>query len=113
MPNDANYMKEGGSRMKLYTNSWALEKKVKQVSKVLTLENVTMMNIQLKKDEVIPEHDSTKEVIIVVRKGSVTFTVENKDIVVNSENVLHMAPNEKHSLLANEDSDIMVLQITP
>lgn len=99
--------------MELKPTTWMLDDKDKHVSKVLMLENVTMMNIQLKTGEIIPEHDSPREVLIIVKRGSVTFTVENEEVVVTSENTLHMAPFEKHSLRATEDSDVMVMQITP
>ena len=99
--------------MQLHSSSWELDEKNKHIAKVLTLENVTMINIQLKAGEAIAEHDSEKEVLIVVRKGSVTFTVDNKEVLVNLGSVLHLDPFEKHSLLANIDSDILVLQIQP
>lgn len=90
-----------------------LENKPKSVSQVLTLSNAKMMNIQLQAGEEIAEHDSEKEVVIIVRKGKVRFTVEGTETTVTQENVLHMAPYEKHSLLAETDVDICVLQITP
>lgn len=99
--------------MELKQTIWMLNDKEKHVSKVLTLEKCTMMNIQLKTGEIIPEHDSPREVLIIVKKGSVTFTVENEEVVVTPENTLHMAPFEKHSLRATEDSDVIVMQITP
>lgn len=90
-----------------------LKEKSKHIAKLLTLDNVFIANIQLKKGETIAEHDSKKEVIIAVRKGAVSFDVEGKEVIVTQNNILHMSPLERHSLLAVEDTDILVIQVTP
>ncbi|MBE1555416.1 hypothetical protein [Sporosarcina limicola] len=99
--------------MNLNLNPWKLDEKKKHVAKVVTLENSTIVNIQLKENEEIAEHDSSMDVVIAVRKGSVIFTVEGNEVLVTPENVLHIAPLEKHSLRAVEDADILVIQIKP
>ena len=85
----------------------------KSVENVLNGANFKMMNIQLKAGEEVAEHDSEKEVVIIVRRGSVLFTVEGEPVTVTTGNVLHMTPFEKHSLRAQTDTDICVMQITP
>ncbi len=97
--------------MKLVSTPYRLEEKPKHMEKLLTLENVSIVNIQLKTGETIAEHDSKREVIIVVRKGAVIFDVEGEETLVTQGNVLHMVPFEKHSLRATEDTDIIVLQV--
>ena len=99
--------------MNLISTPYRLEEKPKHIAKLMTLENASVVNIQLKKGEKIAEHDSKREVIIIVRKGAVIFEVEGTETVVTPNNVLHMSPLEKHSLRATEDSDLLVLQITP
>ena len=99
--------------MNLISTPYRLEEKPKHIAKLMTLENASVVNIQLKKGETIAEHDSKREVIIIVRKGAVIFDVEGTETVVTPNNVLHMSPLEKHSLRATEDSDLLVLQITP
>lgn len=97
--------------MKVISTENQLLEKSKHVGKLLSLGNADIMNIQLKAGEGIPEHDSKREVIIVVRKGVVTFTVEGKDLKLQENDCLHMEPFEKHSLTAIEDTDILVFQI--
>ena len=97
--------------MKLISTPYRLEEKPKHMEKLLTLPNVSVVNIQLKTGETIAEHDSKREVIIIVRKGAVIFDVEGEETLVTQGNVLHMAPLEKHSLRATEDTDIIVLQV--
>lgn len=99
--------------MNLIETLYKLEEKPKHIAKLLTLENVSVINIQLKAGETIPEHDSKREVMIIVRRGAVTFDVEGVEAIVTEENILHMEPLEMHGLRAIEDTDLIVLQITP
>jgi quercetin dioxygenase-like cupin family protein len=99
--------------MQLIPTHDQLDKKAKHISKVTTLTNATIMNIQLKMGETVAEHDSSKEVIIVVKRGAVLFTVEGVETLITPDEILHIAPFEKHSLRAQEDTDILVFQITP
>jgi len=99
--------------MDLISTPYRLEEKPKHIAKLLTLENMSVVNIQLKKDETIVEHDSKREVIIIVRRGAVIFDVEGTEQLVTQDNVLHMSPLEKHSLRATEDTDLIVLQVMP
>lgn len=99
--------------MDLISTPNRLEEKPKHIAKLMTLENVSVVNIQLKMGETIVEHDSKREVIIIVRRGAVIFDVEGTEKLVTPENVLHMSPLEKHSLRATEDTDLIVLQVMP
>ncbi|QUW23177.1 hypothetical protein JSQ81_06335 [Sporosarcina sp. Marseille-Q4063] len=99
--------------MDLISTPYKLGEKAKHIAKLQTLENATIINIQLKKGETIAEHDSSKDVVIVVRRGSVIFDVEGTETVVEQDNILYMQPFEKHSLLAKEDTDLLVFQILP
>ena len=99
--------------MDLISTPYRLEEKAKHIAKLMTLENVSVVNIQLKTGETIAEHDSKREVLIIVRRGSVIFDVEGTETLVTQDNILHMSPLEKHSLRATEDTDLILLQITP
>lgn len=99
--------------MKIIDTPYQFKEKSKHIEKLLTLDNVLIVNIQLKTGETVPEHDSKREVVIVVRKGAVSFDVEGTEVVVTQNNMLHMSPLERHSLLAIEDTDLLVIQVTP
>lgn len=99
--------------MELIQTPNKLGMKSKHIAKLLELEHVRAVNIQMKKDEVIAEHDSSRDVIIVVRKGTVVFDIEGEETIVTQDNVLVMKPKEKHSLKATEDVDLLVIQVTP
>ncbi len=90
-----------------------LGKEPKSVNAVWNGTNGKILNIQLRKGEGVAEHDVDKEVLIIVRNGTVRFTVEGETVPVDEETILHMAPLEKHSLYAETDADICVVQISP
>ncbi|GKW45723.1 AraC family ligand binding domain-containing protein [Planococcus sp. NCCP-2050] len=90
-----------------------LGEKQKHIQKLTSFENTTIVNIQLEKEEIILEHDVDADVIIIVKKGKVTFKVDRKTVQLTPENMLHMKPKEKHSLKAEEASDLIVMQIKP
>lgn len=98
--------------MKLIETEYQLGEKAKQAGKVAGVDNAEVLNIQLRKGEEIAEHDADREVFIIVRRGKVRFTVEGEPVEVTPENILHMAPLEKHSLHALEDSDVVVMKIS-
>ncbi|WP_313893218.1 cupin domain-containing protein [Psychrobacillus sp.] len=98
--------------MKLVETPYLLEEKEKNVSKVFQFDGHNVLNIQLRTNEEIKEHDANAHVLIVVRKGKVIFTVEGVEQVVTTGNMLHMDPLEKHALKAMEDSDIVVIKIS-
>ncbi|MEK3979294.1 AraC family ligand binding domain-containing protein [Psychrobacillus sp. FSL K6-2836] len=97
--------------MNLVDTPYVLEEKEKQITNVLK-EDFDMLNIQLRAGEEVKEHHANANVLIVVRRGKVQFTVEGTEHVVTTENILHMKPLEKHSLKALEDSDIVVTKIS-
>jgi len=97
--------------MHLIETPYLLEEKEKNVSKVIQFDNNDVVNIQLRIGEEIKEHNADANVLIVIRRGKVIFTVEGEEQVVTTNNVLHMNPLEKHALKAVEDSDIVVIKI--
>lgn len=48
-----------------------------------------------------------------MRRVAVALDVEGVEAIVTEENMLHMRPLEMHSLRAIEDTDLIVIQITP
>lgn len=69
-----------------------------------------IMQIKLKKGEVVKEHDSPHHVFIFVKSGEVEFTVSGEPQTVNAETILYMDPYEKHALKALSDVSILVMK---
>lgn len=99
--------------MKILDTKNQLAEKAKHMDKVAAVDHAVVLNIQLREGQEIAEHDADSEVFIIVRKGRVRFTVEGEPVEVTQDNILHMAPREKHSLYALEDSDVVVIQAKP
>ena len=97
--------------MELIETPKMLEEKNKHIQKALSFGNTKIVNMQLQAGEKIAEHDSTADVVIIVRSGKVSFNVEGQSVEVTPENILHLNPKEKHSLTAIEPSDLLVMQI--
>lgn len=97
--------------MKVIETKQIGEEKNKQVDKLLSEPNVDVMNIQLKAGEEIPTHHADRDVVVIVRKGKVSFTIEEETVELTNGNILHMTPLENHSLVSVEDADIVVLKI--
>ncbi|SOB94239.1 hypothetical protein SAMN05880501_101792 [Ureibacillus xyleni] len=97
--------------METISTPYVLNDKAKQAGKVFGQENFDVLNIQLKTGEEIPEHHADRDVLIIVRNGIVTFTVEGESVDITPEQILHIKPFEKHNLVAKEDVDLIVLKI--
>lgn len=97
--------------MKLIEVENVLNEKTKSIGKVLAGDFSDVMNIQLKAGEVVAEHSAPGEVIVICRSGEVKFPVEGQALVLNEKSVLLMAPDEKHSLEAITDCDLIVIKV--
>lgn len=84
--------------------------KNKHIEKIFSQSNFDVMNIQLKKGEEVPTHNANCDVLIIVRRGIVAFTVEEETVELTNENILYMTPLENHSLKSVEDADVIVLK---
>ncbi|MEC1179024.1 cupin domain-containing protein [Metasolibacillus meyeri] len=88
-----------------------LAEQSKKMGKVFSHDKFDVLNIQLKQGEAIPEHSVNNVAVIIVRKGTVHFDVEGKEVMLTDEDVLIMEPLEMHSLKAITDVDIVVLKL--
>lgn len=97
--------------MELIDTPYYLNEKHKHIEKVLSFHNTNVVNMQLQMGQTVAEHEVDADVLIIVKRGKVIFTVDGREVEVSQHNMLHMAPGERHSLRAEEVSDFMVLQI--
>ena len=92
--------------MELY--SWENVKKEvlseKIARKVITAERITMAQIFLAKDGVVPLHHHENEQISSVLEGTLKFELEGKEVVARKGEVLHIPSNVPHRVVALEDS---------
>ncbi|MCP1145784.1 cupin domain-containing protein [Lysinibacillus endophyticus] len=88
-----------------------LAEQAKKMGKVLEHEQFDLLNVQLRAGEEIPAHSINNTSIIIVRKGDVVFNVEGEDVSLTAEDVLLFDPNEKHSLKAITEVDILIVKL--
>ncbi|MEK5231640.1 AraC family ligand binding domain-containing protein [Lysinibacillus sp. FSL K6-0232] len=88
-----------------------LQNKRKHAGKVAVGAGYDMMTIQLRAGESVAEHSAPGEVIIVCRKGCVKFQVEGQLTTLDANALLLLEPNEKHSLEALEDCELIVIRL--
>lgn len=72
--------------------------------KVINGEKVTLAQIFLAKDAVVPMHQHESEQMSCVLEGAVKFELEGTEVVVHKGDVLHIPANAPHSARALEDS---------
>ena len=77
---------------------------------LLDEDKLQITHLQIKKGEKVPSHKSDKNVVVVIYKGKVNFTGENKSEIILPGDIITMEPNEMHALEAIEDSDLMVIK---
>ena len=88
--------------------SWETVKKEvlneKLARKVISGEKITMAQIFLAKDGVVPLHQHENEQISSMVTGAMRFEIEGKEIVLRPGEVLLIPPHVPHRVVALEDS---------
>ena len=72
--------------------------------KVIHGEKVTLAQIYLAKDAVVPLHHHESEQLSCVLEGAVKFELEGTEVVVHQGDVLQIPANAPHAVRALEDS---------
>ncbi|MGA3094621.1 MAG: cupin domain-containing protein [Dehalococcoidales bacterium] len=88
--------------------SWENVKKevlnAKLARKVISGEKITLAQIFLAKDAVVPLHHHENEQFSSVLTGAVRFELEGKELVLRAGEVLHIPSSVPHRVVALEDS---------
>lgn len=91
--------------------SWETVKKEvlneKLARKVISGEKITMAQIFLAKDGVVPLHQHESEQISTGVTGAMKFEIEGKEIVLSAGDVLLIPSNVPHRVTALEDSQAL------
>ena len=88
--------------------SWETVKKEvlndKIARKVISGERITMAQIFIAKDGVVPVHQHENEQISSILVGVLRFELEGQELVLRAGDVLRIPPNVPHRVVALEDS---------
>jgi len=91
--------------------SWETVKKEvlneKLARKLISGEKITMAQIFLAKDGVVPLHQHESEQISTGVTGAMRFEIEGKEIVLRAGDVLIIPSNVPHRVVALEDSQAL------
>jgi quercetin dioxygenase-like cupin family protein len=70
----------------------------------ISTEGVTLARFRLRKGVVVPEHSHANEQLAYVLEGALKFTIEGKEVVVRTGEVLCIPPHVPHMAEALEDT---------
>lgn len=96
--------------MKHIQTAHDIGEKQKFANRVLNQPKYDVVHIHMKKGEEITTHHAKVETLIVVRAGKVLFIVEDETFELTNEDILQMEPYERHSLMALEEADLLLLK---
>ena len=97
--------------MQVVTSTHDIGDDKKFAKRLFNEEKFDLIHIHLKQDEQLSEHHAKEEVIVIVRTGKVEFDFEGKKVTLTNEDILHMESNEKHSVIAIEETDFILMKV--
>jgi unsaturated pyranuronate lyase len=96
----------GGSAMQLF--DWGAVRKEqmnpKIWRKVINGERITLAQIFIAKDGVVPTHHHDNEQMSYVLEGALKFEIGGEEVIVRKGEVVHIPSNVPHGVVALEDT---------
>lgn len=83
---------------------------IRLAEQILEEENQEITHLSLKSGGDLKTHSHPWTVVVVIYKGNVDFTGENGTQTIEPGTIIRLEPGEDHSLVALEDSDLMVIK---
>lgn len=81
-----------------------------KIGHIFESENQVVTNLVMATGKEIPTHRAPFTVVVVPVKGRVIFKGEDFEEEIFPGTIVRMEPNEDHSLVALEDSELMVIK---
>lgn len=97
--------------MELIETPYLLQEKEHYMHTITNVENTNIINVQLRENEVIPDQELDADMIVIVKSGVISYNIGGEMSTVTPNKILHIHPNEIHSLKAEEASDMILIQI--
>ena len=91
----------------LYRNPVPDKIKSQQVYKE---ERFHVMQLQLKRDEVLKPHHATTDAFLLVVEGAIVFNLHGENFYLRKGDMLSFKKNETHSVQALEDSMVLLIK---
>jgi quercetin dioxygenase-like cupin family protein len=72
--------------------------------KAIHARNMTVVQIELRKYAIVPEHSHENEQITMLQRGALRFFMEGREITLHPGDLLEIPPHAPHKVEALEDS---------
>src|SRR5699024_8092198 len=83
----------------------------KHAQRIFNEEKFDLIHMHLKQGEQLSKHHAKTDVVVIVRTGIVEFDFSGKKVTLTNEDILHMDAYEDHSVLAIEETDLILVKI--
>lgn len=97
--------------MRVVTSTHDIGDNKKFAKRLLNEEKFDLIHMHLKQGEQLSEHHAKEEVLVIIRTGKVEFDFEGEKVTLTNEDILLMESNEKHSVIAIEETDLILLKV--
>ena len=81
-----------------------------KVTKLTELTATEMLQINLEKDAIFPEHTSPTDATLLVLEGAIRFQINSNEYQLMSHQLFEFPKNIPHSVFALEDSKFLILR---
>lgn len=96
--------------MQVYDAKSYLQSKEKHTGVLAEFAKTKVIQLQLKAGSAIAEHRTNADALIIVQKGRVIFGFGEQEVELAPDKLLHIDPDEPHSLRAVEDTEILLIR---
>lgn len=91
----------------LYNNASPEKIKTQEVYKE---ERFHIIQLQIKKDELLKPHHAATDAFLLVNEGAIEFNINNEKIRLQKGDMLSFKKLETHSVLALEDAIVLLIK---
>jgi len=81
-----------------------------QSTKLSKSENIEVLHISLEKDAVLKKHTSSKDALLIVLKGHISFHINNDTHVLSKHQIFNFAKDVEHWVEAHENSNFIIIR---
>lgn len=96
--------------MQVFEMNNHLQSKDKYVGALTEYGKTKVIQLQLAAGSEIKEHRTNADALIIVQKGRVVFGFGEQQVELTPDKLLHILPDEPHSLRAIEDVEALLIR---
>ena len=89
--------------------TWANDLPEEKTKAIVKTNNIELARLVLPAGKEIPKHKISGPIVVHCIKGKIEFTAMDATKELKSGQLLHLMPNEPHSIMATKDSVILLV----